>query len=60
MDYWLEILRRYLSYSVVRYALAALSAIMFIVIILIIDRTRRRIKLKRMAARIRADKRACR
>ncbi len=59
MDYWLEIIRRYLSYSVVRYALAALGAITFIVIILIIDRTRRRIKLKRTAARIRADKRAC-
>lgn len=58
MDYWIEILQRYLSYSVVRYVLAAIGAMLFIIVILILDRTRRRYRLKRMAARIRAEKQA--
>ena len=56
MDYWIEILQRYLSYSVVRYVLAAIGAMLFIIVILILDRTRRRFRLKRLAARIRTEK----
>ncbi len=60
MDYWTEILQRYLSYKAVRYALAAIGAILFIALMLIIDRFRRKIRIRKMAARIRSEKKAAR
>ena len=58
MDYWTEILQRYLSYKAVRYVLAAIGAILFIASMLIIDRFRRKIRIRKMAARIRSEKKA--
>lgn len=38
MEYWINILTKYLSYSVVRYAVAAISAFVFIIIMSICNR----------------------
>lgn len=42
MDYWGKILQKYLSYSAVRYVLTGFAAVLFILLMLIVDRKKHR------------------